>query len=297
MGSPRPDFGASSNIARSYNTMALLGARKRRLKLWALVYTVLSIGCVIFCFRAGYAVQFLAPSNQVAAAQAPASQNRPNSTKTTSVPSSNLKLAASSNNSLAVSAVVLPTCQHQDFAPLSAADLSMQPTGLTVITRSTTYYDIYGVDGGTVRQQIIDCGPTLGQQQFTGDTMYVINWSYQYGLGAQGRCTVSGAKVELQVAQILPRWHNLGASQAFANSWQKFMTSLQTHENGHVRLDEQYAAATLRAMQAASSSSCNGFTNQVNATINITLNALAAANNNYDAATDHGATQGAVLPQ
>lgn len=73
------------------------------------------------------------------------------------------------------------------------------------------------------------------------------------------------------------------------------MHQLEVHEEGHIALDRQYASQILQALQTMAAAPCNSIRQQADAVANDRVQALRQANRNYDAATRHGRTQGALL--
>jgi len=177
-------------------------------------------------------------------------------------------------------------------------DLSAATDGLTEQRDSAHTYVIYGNDGSTVRRQIISCAPKLGGgEDYTGYTVYNLSWRYNYTLESGSQCTLSSVKVGLHINQVLPAWHaQASTSAAFTAAWQTFAANLRTHEEGHVVLDEQYATQLVHDLQQASAADCDTLAQVAKGITDTDVTALNTANTNYDASTNHGATQGAILP-
>lgn len=190
-------------------------------------------------------------------------------------------------------------CKADTFAPPSLIDLTSRNPGVTQVVDPVHYYRIYGYNGSDVRQQIINCAPKLnGDSEFTGYTSFRINWRYSYGLGEGNACELLDVKVGMHIGMALPSWQESPyAVSGFAGRWRTFIANLTAHEQGHVTLDEQYATAVLTDLQNFSAPSCDGVQNKVDALVRYRVNELNSANDNYDATTNHGATQGAVLPE
>lgn|GEM_PF-4056921 len=200
-------------------------------------------------------------------------------------------------DSTPASTQVTTSCQRASFSQPQQLDLSARPVGLTTVSDPIDYYAISGANDAVLRQQIISCAPQLsGQDQFTGYSVYALDWSYDYSIGDNNQCQITSAKVGLHLAEVLPQWQDGAASASFTASWQHFMTRLRVHENGHLSLDKQYAAKVLADLQHAGPLNCGNLTATVSKLVHADITALNQANDNYDAITDHGATQGAILP-
>ncbi len=197
---------------------------------------------------------------------------------------------ASSPESCTPSAYMLP----------KALDLDNQPVGLTQVVDPTSQYQIYGTNGTQLRTEIQQCAPNLSvgtQAEFTSETNYQINWSYSYTILGNDMCQATKPKVGVHISMVLPLWQpNSSATQTFVNQWQSFISNLTIHENGHVALDEQYANQMVSDLQNYPVMSCDILQQSVTNTLNNDVLALNIANDQYDTATNHGATQGAILP-
>jgi predicted secreted Zn-dependent protease len=132
--------------------------------------------------------------------------------------------------------------------------------------------------------------------QFAASTDFAIAWAYNYQTNADGTCSLSGASVGITVSEILPAWQQTaGAVPGITASWQRFITNLQTHESGHTQLDQTAAVNLLSDLQNFPATDCSSIAVAANTKAQADLTALNQANDNYDAATNHGATQGAIL--
>jgi predicted secreted Zn-dependent protease len=181
----------------------------------------------------------------------------------------------------------------------SVLNLSGAAAGVTKVIDLPHYYRVYGNTAGQIRGQVQRCAPQLGSSEgrFAGYTTYRINWQYDYTYQAGDMCKISTAKVGLHINQAFPGWQAAEGANAGLNSkWQNFITSLKTHENGHVQIDEQYAERMLASLRGLPPVGCGSIVSTVNGVMNGDIAQLNQANENYDAVTNHGATQGAILP-
>jgi predicted secreted Zn-dependent protease len=162
-----------------------------------------------------------------------------------------------------------------------------------------TYYQIYGNTANQLRAQITHCAPGAtgsSEAEFTGETSYSLSWQYYTSVSNTG-CTVTNVQVGLHIATALPTWQSTAqAATGLSGRWQQFIGALTAHEHGHAILDANYAAALVQQLNALGSIDCNAITSTVQNTVDSTVRALNTANDAYDQQTDHGATQGAVLP-
>lgn len=62
---------------------------------------------------------------------------------------------------------------------------------------------------------------------------------------------VQTATIKLALVVYLPSWRETGhAPLALQQSWDSFMNALRVHEEGHVQIAKNYAAALRNALQA-----------------------------------------------
>ncbi|HVS58157.1 MAG TPA: DUF922 domain-containing protein [Candidatus Saccharimonadales bacterium] len=193
-----------------------------------------------------------------------------------------------------------PQCApDHTYKPAAAFVLSATSPGLHTLIDTPHFYRVYGDTSAQIRQQIVWCAPTqfIGAgEAYSGQTDFWMGWSYRYAQTATA-CQVTDVAVGLHVTQAYPEWQpTISAQPGLATQWQTFIANLKTHEQGHVSLGEQYAQTTLHDIQRMSAPSCTALVQAVDNRTSQEVAALNAANQHYDASTNHGATQGAILP-
>jgi predicted secreted Zn-dependent protease len=193
-----------------------------------------------------------------------------------------------------------PDCTPDSTYTLpTAPDLSTTGTGLIQVVDQPMKYDIFGNTGSEIEQQIEACAPRVPNAGgvFTAYTSYAISWNYDYFVTGSGQCSLTDEKVGVHINQVFPAWQSTVSAEAgLGAEWQTFMTNLRTHEQGHVVLDLQYAKQMLSDMQTFPATDCANIAQITNAKLNNDVAALNQANDDYDARTNHGATQGAIIP-
>jgi predicted secreted Zn-dependent protease len=158
------------------------------------------------------------------------------------------------------------------------------------------YYTVYGTTAGQINNQIFTCTPVgLLEGRFAASTDYAINWAYSFSSNQTGQCQVTQASVSLATAITLPNWQAGFGNVQLQNQWNAFVSHLTTHENGHIQFAQQYAAQILNDLQNFPPTDCATITQAVDSKAHSELAALDQANEAYDATTNHGATQGAIL--
>lgn len=241
------------------------------------------------------------PSTEPAVSLSTAASHQPTNKTTASQPSGGAAAPAIAPTAPKPTQVipVLPACTPDSYAGTAALDLSSSPAGLSQVVEATHYYQIYGYNAAQARQQITQCAPRLssGNDDFTGYTSYRLNWLYNYGDNGSGQCTLSNIKIGMHIGEVLPALQlSQYADSGFAAKWQAFVPALDTHEHGHIALDEQYASKILSDLQSFPASDCGTISQAATNLISSDIAVLDQANSTYDAQTNHGATQGALLP-
>jgi predicted secreted Zn-dependent protease len=177
--------------------------------------------------------------------------------------------------------------------------LSENSTGLQQQIDQPLSYQIFGNSDSTLRSQIRQCAPKDDGQagaSFAAQTNYRLLWRYKY-IDDGGMCKISDASVSIHINQVLPQWQpRSGAPKALVGEWNNFMRAVATHENGHVTLDLQYAQNLLDDLRNFPPTPCSQLQESVSHLASTDIAQLAQANDNYDSTTNHGATQGAILP-
>lgn len=193
----------------------------------------------------------------------------------------------------------VPACQTGALLKPQAVSLAATQTGLVRTPKSVGPYTIYGNTVSQITSQMYSCSPVvIGNEHFAGSTDYVMSWNYGIQGNAQNVCTLTDVRVGLAVSQTLPSWQpSATASASVKTQWQRFITNLTIHEDGHAQLDAQYAQTLATTLQTTPATDCNSITTVANARAQAVIAALDRANEAYDAQTGHGRTQGATLGQ
>ena len=185
------------------------------------------------------------------------------------------------------------------FSTPSQLNLEYAADGLITQNDAPVHYEIFGNTADMLRSQIRSCGPGAtgpANAEFTGQTDYNLDWQYTTAQSGSA-CTANDVKVGLHTAIALPVWQpTTTAASGLAQRWRNFDAGLLTHEQGHITIDKAYAAKLATDLDNLGSIPCNQMNGRVNALVNTDTALLDQANDSYDTATSHGATQGAVLP-
>lgn len=231
-----------------------------------------------------------APQTSVAPVVSVSQASSPGAQQSTKV------LGVSSQKARAITATPQCSPATQLLIP-NAPALSSEQNGLRISATTKNSYVVYGQNVAEISAQLFRCSPVRSSDgTFAGSTDYNMNWSYNFTANELGLCVVNHVSVGLNVNQTMPEWQNTqNSTPATIRVWETFLKNLQTHEDGHVVIDKQYAAQLLHELSNVSPESCETISSTVQEIIHKNVDALEEANKQYDAQTNHGVTQGAVL--
>lgn len=187
------------------------------------------------------------------------------------------------------------SCSQVSTPPSTALSVSSANPGLKKNV-DMHYYNIYGSIKNQLSSQMSACGPKDGGGSWSAYTAYNINWRYNYTLVGSA-CGLENIAVGVQVDMYLPEWQIPESFTAgLDESWSSYISALTTHENGHRDYDIEGANKILVVLNNLGSySSCEEASTAADAKGDEILDEVKSLNESYDATTNHGATQGAVL--
>jgi predicted secreted Zn-dependent protease len=182
---------------------------------------------------------------------------------------------------------LMPLC----LALVAAAALATAAPAATprVAHATMRYYAVGGVTPAQIRARLNARAPA-SPDGFRGDanTRWTFHWSWP-GYGTSS-CSLSQAKVTLQIVVSFPRWtHPKAASAATAADWARYTRALARHEQGHVDFAVAHYPAVVRAIKGATCATAAAAAQRQ-------LAVIQRHDVTYDATTQHGATQGARFP-
>lgn len=162
------------------------------------------------------------------------------------------------------------------------------------VNEEVKYYSISGSNTQELKSAMKQLGPVDKEDKhWNGYTDWHVDWSYSYVTTDQG-CTTGPVKTKVDITMRLPQWDN--PTENLRNEWQRYSNALRGHENGHKDIAIQ--AAQHIASELANlppSSSCEELEKVADAEGNKMLDETRDQQKDYDATTNHGATQGARL--
>lgn len=192
----------------------------------------------------------------------------------------------------------IPACTSvSPYSTPSQLSLGADSPVLTKVIENPAEYRIYGNTLNELRASISNCAVRMQSAgAYHAITARNISWIYAITPLSDGTCKLSNLHVGLHMAQIFPTYTPTDTTNPVARiTWERYIQNLRTHENGHVNLAVQYTESMVNQLQALPVMDCSQLRASVANTINSTLAQLNATDTSYDATTNHGTTQGAVL--
>ena len=175
---------------------------------------------------------------------------------------------------------------------LRPADEQSTPPALPEIDIPNAVMDFYEISGATEEElvsQLNELSPTgMDGSRWIAYTRWNYYWNWP-GYGSN-TCSLQEAKVTYDVTVTFPHWNPPPeASPELVANWSRFITVLAEHEKVHVdNVNTSYA----QVEKAIKEATCD----TADAAAHDALDLIQKRDDDYDAETSHGATQGAVFP-
>ncbi|MCX6903101.1 MAG: DUF922 domain-containing protein, partial [Verrucomicrobia bacterium] len=169
------------------------------------------------------------------------------------------------------------------------------PSGPTV-TVTTNYYRVTGSTPEEIHRSKEAARPGTNRMKFDAITEWNITWTYRYSQRGD-QFAVDSVNTKTTVVVTLPRWTPpAGTDPATIKTWQSYVQGLALHEQGHQNFARQAAIEVQRQLTALPASpSVRDLQTVIEQTGNRVVDQFHLKEKEYDQATNHGATQGAVL--
>ena len=133
-------------------------------------------------------------------------------------------------------------------------------------------------------------------KKYDSTTNWHVTWKYGYNRTLDA-CSVDSFRVFVEITFLYPRWVPGGDTTGdLTDRWEAYIKNLVTHENGHRDLAVEAAAKLARAVaELPPSPTCVDVDREVRALSRVRMDMLNDDEKEYDTATNHGYTQGAVF--
>jgi predicted secreted Zn-dependent protease len=167
-----------------------------------------------------------------------------------------------------------------------------------LVTEKYEYYEIKGKNETELRCQMTKNGCKWADgKKYDSVTSWYWKWNFSSDT-ADRTCTADSVRVTLEVTYRFPKWITPeDAPRPLMDKWDRYMRNLIRHEEGHRDMALEATADFARAVAGLPpAASCADLDREVRTLSRTRMAQLNADQNEYDAATNHGTTQGALFP-
>lgn len=192
---------------------------------------------------------------------------------------------------------LIPPLPHELPLPVSQSPaLSESHLPIDVHYR---FYPVAGTTAAELRSQMIQQSPVRAAEGHTFDalTNWSVHWNFNFNRTGK-TCAARSIRTHVDILFTLPQWKKPQyASPQLQAEWDYYMQALKLHEEGHKKNGVDAAQSVMQALrQLPDYPDCR----QLEKAAKETADRVIAAHNQrdveYDRATGHGRTQGAVFP-
>lgn len=166
-----------------------------------------------------------------------------------------------------------------------------------IVTEKYEYYEVRGGCEKDPQCRIKRKGIAWSDgKKYDSSTNWHVRWQYGYSRTPDA-CRADSFQVFVDIIFLYPKWVPDGeAPRDLTDKWEAYMKNLVTHENGHRDLAVEAASELARAVaELPSSPTCADVDREVRALSRMRMDMLNDDEREYDTATNHGYTQGAVF--
>jgi predicted secreted Zn-dependent protease len=166
-----------------------------------------------------------------------------------------------------------------------------------VISEKYEYYEVHGGCENDLQCEMRQKGISWTDgKKYDSTTSWHVKWNYGYDRTPQA-CSVDSFRVFVEITFRYPSWARTdNAPRLLVDKWDTFMQHLVVHENGHRDMAVEAAADLTRTVsELPPASTCAELDRKVQALSHARMNKLNVDEKEYDTATRHGYTQGAIF--
>ena len=159
------------------------------------------------------------------------------------------------------------------------------------------HYIVYGRTIDDIRRSIIERSPVRNERgAFAADTKSHYKTTYRLVPVSQTECVLMDAEVKVESVVTLPKLAPGTLSPAAAAEWRRYYTALRAHEYLHVENGKESAQTTQQWLASMKlSGPCHEARPYVRVAIEAYILKLDERDQQLDAITEHGRSQGAWL--
>jgi predicted secreted Zn-dependent protease len=206
--------------------------------------------------------------------------------------------AATSTPTQAASPAAPAPCTKGNYVAASAQNTALSGTGYKEQIDPPQYYAISGDTVAAINEEMYRCSPFANPEggTFSGQVDSWVVYDYKWTAETSGMCRVTSANVLVHVTVGYPKWAaSATTTPGVVDKWASFIKNLELHENGHRDNAALHARQLYDGLLALPATNCTGIEQAATSYADAKIAAMKAADVAYDAQTQHGVTQGAIL--
>jgi predicted secreted Zn-dependent protease len=177
--------------------------------------------------------------------------------------------------------------------------LRKKPAALPpVVSEKYEYYEVNGICEKDLQCQMRQKGITWTDgRKYNSTTSWHVKWDYGYNTASQA-CSPDSFRVIVEITFRYPKWvDTTAAPQPLVDKWNSYMQYLVLHENGHRDMAVEAATELGRAVaELPPAPDCAELDRELRSLSRARMKKLNNDEKEYDTATNHGFTQGAIFP-
>ncbi len=167
-----------------------------------------------------------------------------------------------------------------------------------VVNEKYDYYEICGCCEKDLQCELTQkCIRSNDGKKYDSTTDWKLKWDYGHRRD-RGACVADSFTVIVDITYHLPKWtQTKNAPQSLVNKWEKYVKNLAMHEKRHHDIAVESAKELMQAVgELPPAETCRELDRNVQRLTRERMNKLIEDQKEYDIATNHGATEGAVFP-
>jgi predicted secreted Zn-dependent protease len=164
-------------------------------------------------------------------------------------------------------------------------------SGVLDLQIAANHYPVQGRDYGSLASSLNANGP----KGFHGLASWKIG--YEYTTKRQrDACQIATVRVKISGEILMPRWaEESSAPLELQRRWGDYYAALKRHEDGHIQHGRELALLVKERLMGLGAAPCDQVQALAQGEFQRLYGNLKARDQEYDARTNHGATQGAVF--
>ena len=163
------------------------------------------------------------------------------------------------------------------------------------VRESIETYDVHGSTAAQVRRDLARHGPRVGGRAYGARTTWELTWTYSLE-ERDAECGLASCDVRVDITTTLPRWvpDDPAPDDKLVARWERYLSALATHEEGHRRFGLEAASAVERSLTSiVPEPTCADLEAAIAAAAAEVVGQYRERERRYDEETKHGRADGA----